>query len=187
MGFQRTAVFHIGSKSSHLVPEEFTTRHSLISHSRENLTGWKITISLLLLSTLFYPLDAHGINNQLQRISAINRSHVTTQIAARTSAGTCFMTLAIFFNCTIYVLGRSPSETQIVSRLAWLYYNVVLAEFLVQTLPLGPQLIRMSKAAAPAVARVGGVGSTKTVMKCTGERRAERRQSRRHGRSLQSA
>ncbi|KAI9830053.1 MAG: hypothetical protein M1819_005883 [Sarea resinae] len=110
------------------------TPEATAHHYRQNYTGTKGGIALMLLSGMFWPVYTGGVNGQLARIPGINPTVLWAQLGVGSLGGISLMVPSILFATTIYRLDRDPVLTQLLSDLAWFFFSMPLTPFIAQDL-----------------------------------------------------
>lgn len=112
------------------------TPEATANHYRQNETGMKGGVSLLVLTGLFWPIFTAGISRQLARIPGINPTVLWAQLASGSIGGISLMVPSIFFASTIYRLDRDPVLTQLLSDTAWFAFAMPFPPFIAQDLAI---------------------------------------------------
>ena len=106
------------------------TPEATADHYRQNETGMKIGICILLLTAVFWPIFCAGINRQLSKIPFASPTALWGQLVAGGLGSLSMMLPSMFFSVVIYRLDRDPILTQMMSDLAWFVYAMGFPPFL---------------------------------------------------------
>jgi hypothetical protein len=111
------------------------------NHYREHEQGMKAGISLMILTSMFWPVFCAGINRQLARIPGINPTVLWAQLAAGSLGGISMMLPAILFASAVYRLDRDPVLTQMLSDTAWFAFSMGFPPFIAQDLAISVAIV----------------------------------------------
>lgn len=147
VGFNRFAIFcgpiaqmlfFIFLPASRLLPpiSPSFTPEVTANHYRQNETGMKAGISLMVLAGMFWPLFVAGVNRQLSRIPGISPTVLWAQLAGGSLGAVSMMLPSILFASTIYRLDRDPVLTQLLSDTAWFFFMMPFPPFIAQDLAI---------------------------------------------------
>lgn len=102
------------------------------AHYRDNTTGIRIGMDLMLLSGAFYAMFTAVMSGQMRRIPGVSPTMVYTQLGAGSFACLTFLMPAIFFLAASFRPERSPELTQILNDMAWIMMVIPWMPFMAQ-------------------------------------------------------
>lgn len=102
------------------------------NHYRENVTGIRIGMCLMLLSSIFYPMFTSVISGQMKRIPNLSSTITYTQLACGAFASITFLLPAILFLVTSFRPERNPELTLLMNDFSWIMLVIPWMPFMPQ-------------------------------------------------------
>lgn len=123
---------------------------AVAQHYRGHYREFRAGVAFVLLSAVLYPFHAIGASTVLSRIPKVNPVLVMAQTGAGVAVGVTIMTSGVLFGTITFRLDRDPPLIQLISDLAWLYFTLMGAIFVLQNMLIG-FLIRSDSRERPAL------------------------------------
>ena len=104
----------------------------VVAHYQQHVTGIRIGMGIMLVSSMFYATFTGVMSGQMQRIPGVSPSVVYVQLAAGAFGCLTFMVPAIFFIATSFRPERSPEITYMLNDFSWIMMIIPWPPFMAQ-------------------------------------------------------